>query len=269
MTREGIFRSYSNLARNRKKFAFMPETFILVRLLNSLFMSVEVKAFQLIDPDAASAAHSALKVNQAFALELLVALGFIAFFAVVRFSLSAEKPAVPQQFAEIIHEQIGTLAEQCIGHGYQRFQAFVTCVFLFILTCNLLGLIPGLEAPTMSPFVPLGMAVAVFVYYNFHGVRAQGPIGYLKHFCGPIWWIAWLMLPIELISHTARLLSLTVRLWANMYAGDLVTLVFFSLFPFGATLPFLGLHILVSVVQALVFCLLAMIYLGQAVAHEH
>jgi len=117
--------------------------------------------------------------------------------------------------------------------------------------------------------VPLGLAVAVFVYYNFHGIRTQGPIGYIKHFCGPIWWIAWLMLPIELISHTARLLSLTVRLWANMYAGDLVTLVFFSLFPLGATLPFMALHILVSVVQALVFCLLAMIYLGQAVSHEH
>jgi len=187
----------------------------------------------------------------------------------VRLSLSVEKPATPQQFAEIIHEQLGGLAEQSIGHGYQRFQAFVTCVFLFIITCNLLGLIPGLAAPTMSPWVPLGLAVTVFIYYNFYGVLEQGPIGYLKHFCGPIWWIAWLMLPIEIVSHAARLLSLTVRLWANMYAGDLVTLVFFSLFPLGATLPFMALHILVSVVQALVFTILAMIYLGQAVAHEH
>jgi len=247
----------------------MPETFILVRWLNSLFMGIEVKAFQWIDPDGANAAHSALKVNQALAMELLVVLGFIAFFAVVRLSLSVEKPGTPQQFAEIIHERIGGLAEQCIGHGYQRFQAFVTCIFLFVLTCNLIGLIPGLEAPTMSPWVPLGLAVTVFIYYNFQGVRAHGPIGYLKEFAGPIWWIAWLMFPIEIISHTARLLSLTVRLWANMFAGDLVTLVWFSLIPIVWPVLFLGLHLLVSVVQALVFALLAMIYLGQAVAHEH
>ena len=248
----------------------MPETFLLVRLLNCLFMGIEVKAFQsLIGLDAASAAHEALKINQAFALELLVALGFIAFFLLVRFSLSAEKPGTAQQFAELIHEQIGGLAEQCIGHGYERFQSFVTCIFLFVLICNLTGLIPGLEAPTMSPWVPLGLAATVFVYYNLHGIWAQGPIGYIKHFCGPIWWIAWLMLPIELISHTARLLSLTVRLWANMFAGDLVTLVWFSLIPIVVPVAFLGLHILVSVVQALVFSLLAMIYLGQAVAHEH
>jgi F-type H+-transporting ATPase subunit a len=247
----------------------MPESSILVRWLNSLFMGIEVKALQWVGLAQAGAAQQAIKVNQAFALELLVALGFIAFFAIVRFSLSVEKPATPQQFAEIIHEQIGGLAEQCIGHGYQRFQAFVTCIFLFVLTCNLLGLVPGLEAPTMSPWVPLGLAVAVFVYYNYHGIRAQGPIGYLKHFAGPIWWIAPLLFVIEIISHCARLLSLTVRLWANMYAGDLVTLVIFSLFPIGATLPVMVLHVLVCVVQALVFCLLAMIYLGQAVAHEH
>jgi F-type H+-transporting ATPase subunit a len=120
----------------------------------------------------------------------------------------------------------------------------------------------------MSPWVPLGLAVAVFIYYNYHGVRVQGLIGYLKHFCGPIWWIAPLLFVIEIISHTARLLSLTVRLWANMYAGDLVTLVIFSLFPLGAPLLVMVLHLLVCLVQALVFCLLAMIYLGQAVAHE-
>ena len=248
----------------------MPETSLLVGWLNSHFMGFEIRAFQSWNGlDAVAATEQALKINQALALELIVAAGFIAFFLLVRLTLSVEKPATPQQFAEIIHEFIGGLAEQSIGHGYQRFQAFVTCIFLFVLTSNVLGLVPGLEAPTMSPWVPLGLATAIFVYYNFYGIRTHGLIGYLKEFCGPIWWIAWLMLPIELISHTARLLSLTVRLWANMYAGDLVTLVFFSLFPLGSTLPFMLLHILVSVVQALVFTILAMIYLGMAVAHEH
>jgi F-type H+-transporting ATPase subunit a len=161
-------------------------------------------------------ANAAAPINNTFALELLVVLGFIAFFAVVRASLSVEKPGTPQQFAELIHEFIGGQAEIAIGHGYQRFQAFVTCIFLFVLICNLLGLIPGLEAPTQSVVVPFGLAVTTFIYYNFHGIREQGIIGYLKHFAGPVWWIAWLLFPIEVISHVARMMSLTIRLWANI-----------------------------------------------------
>ena len=200
---------------------------------------------------------------------MLVVLGFIAYFALVRLTLSVEKPGAPQQIAEMMNELIGQLGEQIIGHDYERFQAFVLCIFIFVLTCNLMGLIPGIDAPTMTPTVPLGLAVTVFLYYNFHGIRVQGPIGYLKHFAGPVWWLAWLLFPVEIISHLARNMSLTIRLWANMFAGDLVTLVFFSLFPIGLTLPFMALHIVVSIVQAGVFMLLAMIYLGQAVAHEH
>jgi F-type H+-transporting ATPase subunit a len=238
----------------------------ITQLLNHLFAG---PVDRLLLAVGVHPAHPAAPIDNTFALELLVVLGFIAFFSVVRVSLSVEKPGTAQQFAEVVHEAIGGLAEQSIGHGYQRFQAFVTCIFLFVLTCNLIGLIPGLDAPTMSPYVPLGLAVTVFIYYNFYGIRTHGPIGYLKEFAGPIWWIAWLMFPIEIISHSARLMSLTTRLWANMFAGDLVTLVFFSLFPIGLTLPFMGLHIFVSIVQALVFMLLSMIYLGQAVAHEH
>ena len=85
--------------------------------------------------------------------------------------------------------------------------------------------------PTSAPVVPLGIAICTFLYYNFHGFKEQGSIGYLKHFAGPIWWIAWLLFPIEIISHLARMMSLTIRLYANMFASDLVTLVFFSLIP--------------------------------------
>jgi F-type H+-transporting ATPase subunit a len=108
-----------------------------------------------------------------------------------------------------------------------------------------------------------------FLYYQYHGLRENGPIGYLKQFLGPIWWLSWLMLPIEIISHVARILSLTVRLYANMFAGDLVTLAFFSLVPIAIPAVFLGLHLGVSIIQAYVFMLLAMIYLGQATAHDH
>lgn len=247
----------------------MPESFILVRLLNSLFLGIEVKGFEWLGVVPAEAAEKAVKVNQALGWELIVVGGLIAFFVVVRLSLSVEKPSSAQQVAELIDEGIGGLADQIIGHGYQRYQAWVTCIFLFVLCNNLLGLIPGVPAPTTSPWVPLGLALPTFLFYNYQGFRAQGVIGYLKHFCGPIWWMAWLLLPIELVSHLARILSLTIRLYANMFASDMVSLGFFSLIPVGIPAIFLGLHVFVSLIQAFVFMLLSMIYLSLAVSHEH
>ena len=244
----------------------MQESLAFTKLLNSLFAGPVDALLQAV---GVHPANPAAPIDNTFALELGVVLCFIAFFALVRASLSVERPGTPQQLAEMIHELVGGQAESIIGHGYERFQAFVTCIFLFVLTCNLLGLIPGIDAPTMSPVVPLGLAVTVFIYYNFHGIRVHGPFGYLKEFAGPIWWISWLLFPIEVISHCARMMSLTIRLWANMFAGDLVTLVFFSLIPFGIPVLFLALHLGVSLVQAFVFMLLSMIYLGQAVAHDH
>ena len=247
----------------------MPETFLLVHWLNALFMGIEAKAFQSIGllPDAAT--QQAGKVNQAFGLELLVAAGLIAFFAVVRMTLAVEKPNPAQQIAEMIHEFTGSQADQIIGHGYERFQAFVTCILLFVVVNNLLGLVPGLETPTGQPWVPLGIALLTFLYYNFYGVRVKGIIGYFKELAGPLWWIAPLLFPIEIISHLARIMSLTIRLYANMLASDLVTLVFFSLIPVVIPSIFLGLHFAVSLIQAYIFMVLSMIYLSMAVSHEH
>jgi len=214
-------------------------------------------------------ADAAAPINGTFALELVVTIGLITFFAVVRMTLSAESPNPAQQIAEMVHEFTGGQGDQIIGHGHERFQAFVTCIFLFVVLNNLLGLVPGIDTPTGQPYVPLGIALLTFIYYNFHGVREQGAVGYLKHFAGPLWWIAPLLFPIEIISHCARVMSLTIRLYANMLASDLVTLVFFSLIPIAIPAIFLGLHFAVSLIQAYVFMLLAMIYLSQAVAHEH
>jgi F-type H+-transporting ATPase subunit a len=247
----------------------MPESFAITRLLNDLFMGVEVKAFQSIGVHPAEAAQTAIKVNQAFAWELLVASGLIAFFVVVRMRLSVDKPNPAQQVAEMVHEIVGGQAEQVIGHNYERFQAFVTCIALFVLLNNLLGMIPGIVTPTSRPWVPLGLAVPTFFYYNFYGIRENGIVGYLKQIAGPIWWMSPLIFLIETISHLARVLSLTVRLYANMFASDLLTLVFFSMIPFAIPAVFLGLHAFVSVIQAFVFMLLTMIYLSLAVAHEH
>jgi F-type H+-transporting ATPase subunit a len=208
-------------------------------------------------------------IDGTFAMELLVALVLILFFIVVRLTLSVEKPNPAQQIAEIIHEFTGNQAEQVIGHGYERFQAFVTCILLFVLLNNLLGVVPGIVTPTSKPIVPLGLAALTFLYYNFHGIRVQGPIGYLKQFAGPVWWMAWLLFPVEIISHLARMMSLTIRLYANMLASDLLTLISFSMLPLIAPVIFLGLHAGVAVIQAYVFMLLSMIYLGMAVSHEH
>ena len=192
----------------------------------------------------------------------------VAFFVLVRVSLNVERPGPVQHLAESLQEFTSEQAEQIIGHGYERFVSFLTALLLFILLANLVGLVPGLESPTANPVVPLGFAIVTFVYYHFHGIRANGP-GYIKQFLGPVWWLSPLLFPIEIISHLSRVLSLTVRLYANMFAGDLVTLAFFSLVPVGIPLIFLGLHLGVALVQAYVFFLLAAIYLSMAVAHDH
>jgi F-type H+-transporting ATPase subunit a len=137
----------------------------------------------------------------------------------------------------------------------------------FILICNLIGLIPGFESPTAVPSSRWDARSAPLCTTR-PGVQHHG-IAYLKHFMGPMWWLAVIMVPIEIISHLARMLSLTVRLYANMFAGDMVTMVFFSLVPIGVPIIFLGLHIGVSLLQTYIFVLLTMVYLSGAVAEEH
>ena len=150
----------------------------------------------------------------------------------------------------------------------RAFTSYLSVLFVFILIGNLMGLVPGLESPTAYPFVPLGFALLTFAYYHYHGLRKHG-FHYYKQFLGPVWWLAPLMLPIEIISDLARVLSLTIRLYANMFAGDMVTLAFFSLVPIGIPVVFLGLHVGVAVLQAYIFMVLAAVYLSMAVAHDH
>src|SRR5579863_9245993 len=244
----------------------MPPNYWITRLLNYLFAPAVTALLNMV---GVHPAHPSRPINDTYSLEVLVASCLIVFFLIVRFTLSVEKPNPAQQIAEMIHEFTGSHASQIIGHNYERFQAFTTCVLLFIVINNLLGLIPGVVTPTSAPVVPLGIALCTFAYYNFYGLKEQGFVGYMKHFAGPIWWIAWLLFPIEVISHLARVMSLTIRLYANMFASDLVTLVFFSLVPVGIPVIFLGLHAGVSLIQAYVFMLLSMIYLSVAVSHEH
>lgn len=208
-------------------------------------------------------------ITNAVAMECLVFGFLIILFVLVRSRLSVDSPGSLQHVFEGAHGFISGQAHEIIGHDADKFTAYLTTLGFFILCSNLLGLVPGFESPTGSPVVPLGCAVLTFIYYHANGIKKQGLWHYLKHFAGPMPALAVLMVPIEIVSHCARMLSLTVRLYANMFAGDLVTMVFFSLVPIGLPILFMALHLGVSIIQTYVFVLLAMIYLQGAVAEEH
>lgn len=213
--------------------------------------------------------HPNQPISNTFAMEVIVMLFLLTFFIAVRLRLSVDQPGGLQHTMEAIEGFFGNMGEEIIGHHYHPYHSYLVTLGLFILTCNLIGIIPSFESPTAVPIVPLGCALLTWFYYHYQGLKANGAWGYLKHFFGPVWWLAPLMLPIEIFSHTARILSLTVRLFANMFAGEMVTLVFFSLVPIGVPIIFEGLHIGVSLIQTYIFVILAAVYLGEATAHEH
>jgi F-type H+-transporting ATPase subunit a len=202
-------------------------------------------------------------------MQILVALLVVVVFAILRTRLSMARPGKMQHIFEVFHTFLHDQAEEAAGHGGAKYLAFFGTLFFFILFCNLIGVIPGFESPTMFPAVTLGCALATFLYYNVVGIRAVGPGEYAKHFVGPMPLLAPLMIPIEIVSHFARPLSLTIRLYANMLAGEKVTLVFLGLTYLVAPAVFMGLHVFVAFLQAYVFTVLTMMYVGGATAHEH
>ncbi|HZQ25654.1 MAG TPA: F0F1 ATP synthase subunit A [Terriglobales bacterium] len=212
--------------------------------------------------------HPQAPITNSVAMQILVFLFLVSVFFLVRSRLSVDRPGALQHIFEGAHGFIEGQSREIIGPHSEGYTAFLMALGLYILIGNLIGLIPGFESPTAVKYVPLGCAICAFVYYQAQGFKHAG-IGYLKHFAGPMPLLAPLMVPIELISHLARVLSLTIRLFANMFAGDMVTLVFISLVPIGVPIIFLGLHIFVSFLQAYIFVLLTTVYLQGAVAEEH
>ncbi len=243
----------------------MPEQLWFTEILNHLFAGPVVALLHLfsIEPKYPTA-----PIPNSLAMELLVFAFLLILFLLVRSSLSVESPGALQHSFEFVEGLIQNQSNEIIGHHSEHYTPFLATLAFFILFCNLIGVIPGFESPTAVAIVPLGCALCAFVYYQFQGFKHAG-IGYLKHFAGPMPALAPLMIPIELISHLARVLSLTIRLFANMFAGDMVTLVFFSLVPLGVPIVFLGLHVGVSLLQTYIFVLLTTVYLQGAVADEH
>lgn len=243
----------------------MPEQLWFTQILNHLFASPVTSLLRQIgiEPKYPSA-----PISNSFAMEVLVFSFLLILFLLVRSRLSVDDPGGLQHVFESIEGFIKNQSNEIIGHHSEGYTPFLATLLFFILFCNLIGVIPGFESPTAVPIVPLGCALCAFAYYQFQGFKHAG-VGYLKHFAGPMPALAPLMIPIELISHLARVLSLTIRLFANMFAGDMVTLVFFSLVPIGVPILFLGLHVGVSLLQTYIFVLLTTVYLQGAVADEH
>lgn len=253
----------------------MPEQLWLTELLNRA-LAGPVTA--LLRTFGVQPKYPQAPITNAFAMELLVFAFLVLVFVIVRSRLSVDNPRGLQHVLEGLHGFINGQSEEIIGHHSEGFTPYLMALGLFILICNLLGLIPGFESPTGVVVVPLGCAVSSFMYYNWRGIRKNGFLRYMAHFFGPADSsmslfiripLALLMFPIEIVSHVARMLSLTVRLFANMFAGDMVTLVFFSLLPIGVPILFLGLHIFVAFLQAYIFVLLVTVYLQGAAAEEH
>ena len=243
----------------------MPEQLWITELLNHALAGPVTALLRVLHVEPQ---YPQAPITNAVAMQIVVVVFLAIVFLIVRSRLSVDRPGALQHIFEGAHGFVTGQSHEIIGHHSEGFTPFLVALGFYILISNLIGLIPGFESPTAEKVVPLGCAIVAFIYYQAQGFKHAG-LGYLKHFLGPFWWLSWLMLPVELISHLARVLSLTVRLYANMFAGDMVTLVFFSLVPIGIPILFLGLHIGVSFLQTYIFVLLTTVYLAGAVAEEH
>lgn len=197
-----------------------------------------------------------------FGMGVLFILGFI---------VSRKLSLVPggvQNLAEIIIGGLEDFVVSNVGEGGRKVFPFMCTLFVYILVLNLMGLVPGFDAPTANVNTNAAMAVATFLYYNYIGIKLHGA-GYIKHFMGPIPALSPLMLIIELVSHISRPLSLTLRLFGNIRGEEIVLVLLFILAPVFATLPMYFLFMLAKVIQAFIFFMLTMIYLKGSLEEAH
>jgi F-type H+-transporting ATPase subunit a len=178
-------------------------------------------------------------------------------------------PGDGQNVFEVMISGLENFMVEITGPEGRFFFPFIATVFLFVLVSNLIGLIPGMFSPTANLNTTLALALCTFVYTHVIGIKFHGA-KYIKHFCGPVWWLIPLMFPIELIGHLARIMSLSVRLFGNIFGKEMVLAILFGLAGlYLAPLPIMFLGILVCFIQALVFMLLATMYFVGAMEHAH
>ncbi len=188
-------------------------------------------------------------------------------------SLGARKvsliPNKAQNLFEIIISGIEDFMVSITGEEGRWFFPLAATIAIYVFVSNMMGLIPGFFPPTANINTPLSCALVVFFFTHFIGVKYHG-VKYIKHFLGPAWWLAPLILPIEIIGHLARVLSLTFRLFGNMMGHELVLMILFGLAgAFFAPLPIMGLGILVCFIQAFIFFILSVMYFTGAMEEAH
>ncbi len=197
---------------------------------------------------------------------------FVVIILIVFFRLSSRNlkpvPSKMQSFLELLIHTFENQLVETVGEQGRKYVPLVATIGIFIFSSNLLGLIPGLMSPTSNLNVTAACALVVFIYYHWQGIKSQGFFKYLKHFMGPIPLLAPLMVPIEIISHFSRIVSLSIRLFGNIFAEELLIVVMLSIIPFFLPLPFMAVAIFTAFIQAFVFVLLTCIYLSGAVAQE-
>lgn len=199
-------------------------------------------------------------------LIILISLGLILFALILRRRLSVENPGRAQHLVEVIVEALQGLMKEVVGRESRAFFPLIGALAFYIFCGNLLGLIPGFLSPTSNLNVTASCAICVFVYYNYHGIRKHGLMRYLAHFMGPVWWLAWLLFPVEIVSHFARILSLSLRLFGNIFAEELIIGSLNQyIFPVLASVPVMFLALFASTIQAFIFVLLTMVYISGAV----
>lgn len=243
----------------------MPEQLWLTRLFNDHLAGLANSVLNAVHMPAEDPAHP---WQNWLVMELLVVAVLFILLPIVRARLSVDKPGKLQHIFEITYAFVLDQAHEAgISHGAESYVPFFGTLFIFILFMNLLGIVPTFESPTMNAAVPLGLAICTFLYYHAKGIKEHGILKYLKHFAGPIPALFLLMVPIEIMGHLARVLSLSVRLYANMFAGDQVTESFLGLTKFVIPAVFMALHVFVSLLQAYIFMLLSMIYVSIATEH--
>jgi len=206
------------------------------------------------------------------AMLIVFTLSLTAVSLFVRSRLSVENPGPLQVLVEDYVGFFHTLLDDFVGPKGRKYLPLVGSMFLLILISNLAGLVPGLMAPTANLNVTVGCALTVWVFYHIEGIREQGIVAYFKHFAMPPGApvaLAPLMFLIELISHFARVMSLSLRLFGNIFGEELVVLILAGLVPFIVPLPMMALSLLTGTLQALIFVVLTMVYLGGAVEVEH
>jgi F-type H+-transporting ATPase subunit a len=202
-------------------------------------------------------------------MALLVLVISLIVFPLATRKISKDNPGGFQQFLELIVGGLKDLLEDIVGHGASKKFLYIIGGFAcFIFVSNIFGLFFFLQPPTGNPNTTFALSLTAFLYYNWQGVKTQGVGHYIAHFAGPVWWLAPLMFPIELIGHLARILSLGMRLFGNIFGEHTATGIFMGLLPFILPWPMMGLGIFGAFLQTFVFIMLTMVYIGGAVAAE-